>query len=57
MLFDFCVDFEILYEKCFMIFNVYQFVYLVDSVCYLGFLYIYSCFFFEDKNGSILKMI
>ena len=57
MLFDFCADFEILYEKCFMTLNVHQLVHLADSVRYLGPLYTHSCFSFEDKNGSILKMI
>lgn len=53
----FCENFESLYLRFFMILNVYQFVYMVEGVRCLGFLYIYSCFFFESKNGIVLKMI
>lgn len=57
MLFNFCADFECLYEKCFMTLNIHQLVHLADSVRALGPLYTHSCFSFEDKNGFLLKMI
>lgn len=57
MLFNFCADFECLYEKCFMTLNIHQLVHLADSVRALGPLYTHSCFSFEDKNGLLLKMI
>ncbi|XP_062599997.1 uncharacterized protein LOC134261585 [Saccostrea cucullata] len=57
LLFNFCADFEYLYEKCFMTLNIHQLVHLADSVRVLGPLYTHSCFSFEDKNGFLLKMI
>lgn len=57
MLFNFCADFECLYEKCFMTLNIHQLVHVADSVRALGPLYTHSCFSFEDKNGFLLKMI
>jgi len=57
MLFTFCKNFELLYDKCFMTLNVHQLVHLADSVRYLGHLYTHSCFPYEDKNGFVLQTI
>lgn len=32
MLFNFCADFEVLYEKCFMTLNIHQLLHLADNV-------------------------
>ncbi|XP_061191434.1 uncharacterized protein LOC133199606 isoform X2 [Saccostrea echinata] len=57
MLFNFCADFEVLYDKCFMTLNIHQLLHLADNVRFLGPLFTHSCFSFEDKNGCLLKMI
>lgn len=47
----------LLYGERYEIVNVYYLVYLVDNVRVLALLWIYSCFYFEDKSGFLLKFV
>lgn len=57
MLFYFCLMMGLLYGERYEIVNVYYLVYLVDNVRVLVLLWIYSCFYFEDKSGFLLKFV
>ncbi|XP_052129331.1 uncharacterized protein LOC127750829 [Frankliniella occidentalis] len=57
MLHEYVRQFERLYTMRFMGMNVHLLLHLVDVVRDLGPLWVYSCFFFEDLNGQLVKLI
>ena len=57
LLYNFCENFEFLYDECYMTLNMHQLLHLAVSVRDLGPLYTNSCFSIEDSNGFVLKMI
>ncbi|KAK3919910.1 Halomucin [Frankliniella fusca] len=57
MLNEYVRDFHRLYGVRYMGMNVHLLLHLVDCVRDLGPLWVYSCFFFEDLNGQLVKLI
>lgn len=57
LLHEYVRDFEHLYTVRYMGMNLHLCLHLADMVRDLGPLWVYSCFFFEDLNGQIIKLI
>ena len=57
MLFEFVVNFQLLYGVSCMTFNVHQLLHMTRSVRNWGPLWAHSAFPFEDWNGRLLKLV
>lgn len=53
----FCEHFSLLYSARYETLNVHQLLHLTDNVKNLGPLFTHSCFYFEDKNKTLLSLI
>lgn len=57
LLTEFVQDFEVLYGTRYMGMNVHQLLHLAQCVRDLGPTFVYACFFLEDLNGGLARLI